>query len=144
MLLPDVRVSQTFRLAFHKFTCHGFTLKQTYYVSLDSGSASLGEVEDLSSNASAMVKISALSAWADLRVACASQKFLIPVVHPHEVALNRLWVGALKDFALLRVDSDNATGSGGMGSVDLSQSGLGREVLLPVSLLILEVYVPYD
>lgn len=99
----------------------------------DTSSASLGEVEDLSSNASAMVKISALSAWAELRIASASQQFLVAVVQPHKAILDKLWVGALKDYALMRVDSDGSAGSSNIGSLDLSQSGLGKEVLLPVS-----------
>jgi hypothetical protein len=102
-------------------------------VSSDTSSASLGEVEDLSSNASAMVKISALSAWAELRIVSASQKFLVAVVQPHKVTLNKLWVGALKDYALMRVDSDGSPGSSNIGALDLIQSGLGKEVLLPVS-----------
>jgi hypothetical protein len=99
----------------------------------DTSSASLGEVEDLSSNASAMVKISALSAWAELRIASASQQFLVAVVQPHKATLNKLWVGALKDYAWMRVDGDGSSGSSNIGSLDLSQSGLGKEVLLPVS-----------
>lgn len=99
----------------------------------DTSSASLGEVEDLSSNASAMVKISALSAWAELRIASSTQQFLVAVVQPHKAMLNKLWVGALKDYALMRVDSDGSPGSSNIGNFDLSQSGLGKEVLLPVS-----------
>jgi hypothetical protein len=94
----------------------------------------LGEVEDLSSNASAMVKISALSAWAELRIASATQGFLVAVVQPHKRNLNKLWVGALKDYALMRVDSDSSMGSSSVGPLEMAQSGLGKEVLLPVSL----------
>lgn len=80
-----------------------------------------------------MVKISALSAWAELRIASGTQKFLVAVVQPHKAVLNKLWVGALKDYALMRVDSDGSPSSSNIGSLDLAQSGLGKEVLLPVS-----------
>lgn len=80
-----------------------------------------------------MVKISALSAWAELRIASATQGFLVAVVQPHKQNLNKLWVGALKDYALMRVDSDNSMGPSSVGPLELTQSGLGKEVLLPVS-----------
>ena len=80
-----------------------------------------------------MVKISALSAWAELRIASATQKFLVAVVEPHKQKLNKLWVGALKDYALMRVDSDSSMGPSNVGPLELTQSGLGKEVLLPVS-----------
>lgn len=90
-------------------------------------SASLGEVEDLSSNASIMLKISTLSAWAELKIACSTQEYLRAVVRPHEASLTSLWVSSLRDYALLRADNDNDTGSG----PDVAQSGLAKEVLLP-------------
>lgn len=80
-----------------------------------------------------MVKISALSAWAELRIASATQKFLVAVVEPHKQKLNKLWVGALKDYALMRVDSDSSMGPSNVGPLEMTQSGLGKEVLLPVS-----------
>jgi hypothetical protein len=91
----------------------------------------LGDVENLSSNAAVTLKLAALTAWAQLRVSSETQTFLRDVVQPHQAMLNRLWVGTLKDYALLRVDPEAGSGlsSGGM---DLAQSGLGRETLLPV------------
>jgi len=101
--------------------------------SSDNNNEPLGDVENLSSNAAVTLKLAALTAWAQLRIASESQSFLKDVVRPQQEMLNRLWVGSLKDYALLR--ADNEAGSGlSSGGMDLAQSGLGRETLLPVGI----------
>jgi hypothetical protein len=89
-------------------------------------------VENLSSNAAATLKLSALTAWAQLRIASAAQPFLVEVVKPYQAMLDRLWVGSLRDYALLRADPETGPGLGS-GGMDLAQSGFGRDTLLPVS-----------
>jgi HEAT repeat protein len=86
----------------------------------------LGDVTDLSSSASVMLKISILAAWAELEIASTRQTYLVAVLQPYRYLLDPFWVGALRDFAQLRTDPD----MGAAGGMDYS-SGLGRDVLLP-------------
>lgn len=88
-------------------------------------SAALGQVEELSSNASIMLKIATLTAWAELKVASVSQTYLNAVISPSESTLADLWVQTLRDYALLRGDVDADIGA------DVAQSGLAKDVLLP-------------
>lgn len=87
---------------------------------------SLGDVSDLSPNASVMLKISILAAWAELQVASQRQTYLNEVIKPYRWLLGPFWVGSLRDYAGLRTDPD--MGSGGMGM----DTSVAREVLLPV------------
>lgn len=88
----------------------------------------LGDVQNLSTSASVMLKVSILAAWAELQIASTSQVYLIEVIKPYRWLLGPFWVGALRDYALLRTDPEmGAAPSAGM---DLS-SGMGRDVLLP-------------
>ena len=100
--------------------------------SSDAGMLSLGETGELSPNASAMLRISALSAWAQLQVATLHQEYLIDVVKPHHSTLASLWVAALRDYAGIRVDSEFLHELSSV-ALDSSYSSLGKEVLLPVS-----------
>jgi HEAT repeat-containing protein 5 len=93
---------------------------------------SLGETGELSPNASAMLRISTLSAWAQLEVASAQQPYLMNVVKPHRATLAALWVVALRDYASIRIDSEFLHESSSV-ALDSSYSSLGKEVLLPVS-----------
>lgn len=86
----------------------------------------LGDVQDLSSSASVMLKISILAAWAELQIASTRQSYLVNVLNPYRYLLGPFWVGALRDYAQLRTDPD----MGAAASMDYS-SGLGRDVLLP-------------
>ncbi|KAK8846574.1 hypothetical protein IAR55_005660 [Kwoniella newhampshirensis] len=89
---------------------------------------SLGDVEDLSANATVMLKISILAAWAELQVASLQQNYLTDVLKPYRYLLGPFWIGALRDYAQLRTDPEMGALSGaGMDS----GSGLGRDVLLP-------------
>lgn len=78
-----------------------------------------------------MLKLAAITAWAQLRIASEVQGFLREVVQPYEEMLNRLWIGSLRDYALLRADPETGPGLSS-GGFDLAQSGFGRETLLPV------------
>ena len=86
----------------------------------------------MSPNASAMLRITTLSAWAQLHVASTSQSYLENVIKPHKAKLAPLWIAALSDYASIRVDSEFTQESSTVG-IDASYSSLGKEVLMPVS-----------
>lgn len=92
---------------------------------------SLGDAGESSPNASAMLRISTLSAWAQLRIASEQQTYLIDVVKPHRATLASLWIASLRDYASLRADSE-FLGDASSVALDSSYSSLGKEVLLPV------------
>jgi HEAT repeat-containing protein 5 len=98
----------------------------------DSGMLSLGETGELSPNASAMLRISTLSAWAQLEVASSRQKYLSDVVKPYRATLASLWIASLRDYASIRIDSEFLHDTSSV-ALDSSYSSLGKEVLLPVS-----------
>jgi hypothetical protein len=91
--------------------------------------SSLGDVSDLSTNASIMLKISIVSAWAELQSSSVRQTYLKAVLEPHRPKLAPFWVTSLRDLARIRTDPDAGPGSSASG--DFMSSGLGREVLLP-------------
>lgn len=91
----------------------------------------LGEAGELSPNASAMLRISTLSAWAQLEIASQQQAYLVAVVKPYRDTLSALWISSLRDYASIRADSEFIHDT---SSVALdSYTSLGKEVLLPVS-----------
>ena len=98
---------------------------------LDAGMLSLGETGELSPNASAMLRISTLSAWAQLQVSSVHQTYLQKVVQPYRSTLASLWVAALRDYASIRIDSEFLHDTSSV-ALDSSYSSLGKEVLLPV------------
>ncbi|KAG8721134.1 hypothetical protein FRC09_008363 [Ceratobasidium sp. 395] len=93
------------------------------------GLLSIGDVAQLGPNASVMLRVSTLTAWAELEVASAREEYLQAVLKPYRGTLCFLWVSALRDYASIRADSevqqDNTSG------MDTSYTGLGRETLLP-------------
>ena len=93
----------------------------------------LGETGELSPNASAMLRISTLSAWAQLQVSSVQQGYLENVVKPYRSTLSSLWIASLRDYASIHVDSESLHDSSSL-ALDSSYSSLGKEVLLPVSL----------
>ncbi|KIL59187.1 hypothetical protein M378DRAFT_27111 [Amanita muscaria Koide BX008] len=95
-----------------------------------SGMVSLGEAREMSPNASAMLRITTLSAWAQLYVASFQQAYLENVIKPHKATLAPLWITVLRDYASIRVDSDFTQESQTVGN-DSTYLSLGREVLLP-------------
>ena len=97
-----------------------------------SGTLRLGDAAELSSNASVMLRVATLSAWARLEVASTEQEYLVEVVKPYRAALAPLWVSSLRDYASIRIDAE-ALDDAPAGAVDAANFTLGREVLLPVS-----------
>jgi hypothetical protein len=93
---------------------------------------SLGEAGELSPNASAMLRISTLSAWAQLEVASYHQAYLVAVVKPYRATLASMWIAALRDYATIKIDSESLQDTSA-SALD-SYSSLGKEVLLPVSI----------
>ena len=94
----------------------------------------MGEACELSPNASSMLRIATLSAWAQLEAASTQQGYLCAVINPYRGMLASLWVAALRDYANIRVDSEFLHESSSV-ALDSSYQNLGREVLLPVSML---------
>jgi HEAT repeat-containing protein 5 len=88
----------------------------------------------MSPNAAVMLKISTLTAWAELQIASTHQDYLKAVISPYQETLATLWIGALRDYASIRGDTEilqEATSS----AVDTLYLNLGKEVLLPVSFI---------
>ncbi|KAJ7168806.1 clathrin-coated vesicle protein [Mycena filopes] len=98
--------------------------------SKDSGMLSLGDTGELSPNASAMLRISTLSAWAQLEIASTQQAYLTNVLKPYRATLASLWLASLRDYASIRVDSEFLHDTSSV-ALDSSYSSLGKEVLLP-------------
>lgn len=95
---------------------------------VDGEMVTLGDAGDLSPNASVMLKVSILAAWAQLQIAASTQTYLNDVLKPYRWLLGPFWVGALRDYASLRTDPEmGAAVSAGL------ESGVARDVLLPVS-----------
>lgn len=84
-----------------------------------------------------MVKMSIFSAWAELQIASAEQKYLVEVLNPHIAKLTPLWLASLREYARLRFEPDiSTTGSGPAtlsGNLDSIYAALNRETLLQVS-----------
>ncbi|KAI0742742.1 clathrin-coated vesicle protein [Daedaleopsis nitida] len=95
-----------------------------------SGMLTLGDAAELSPNASVMLRIATLSAWAELEVASTQQPYLVQVVTPYRAVLAPLWISTLRDYASIRIDAE-ALDDTPTGALDSSYSSLGREVLLP-------------
>jgi hypothetical protein len=98
----------------------------------DSGMISLGDAGELGPNASAMLRISTLSAWAQLEIASSKQIYLVDIIKPYRSTLAQLWIASLRDYACIRANSEFLYDTSSV-SLDSSYSSLGREVLLPVS-----------
>ena len=96
--------------------------------------AAIGDLKGLSSNAAVMVKMSVFSAWAELQIASAEQKYLVDVLKPHIAHLTPLWLASLREYARLRFEPDiSSMGSASLsGSLDTIYAALNRETLLKV------------
>ncbi|KAF2454512.1 HEAT repeat protein-like protein [Lineolata rhizophorae] len=95
--------------------------------------AAIGDLKGLSSNAQVMVKMSVFSAWAELQIASAEQKYLTDVLKPHVAKLTPLWLSSLREFARLRFEPDISMSAGPAsltGSLDTIYAALNRETLL--------------
>jgi hypothetical protein len=100
--------------------------------SMDSESASIGELHGLSSNAAVMVKMAIFSAWAELQVASSERKYLADALKPRIAKLTPLWLSSLREYARLRFEPDisMAAGGGMSGNLDTIYAALNRETLL--------------
>ncbi len=102
-------------------------------LSSEPGLLHLGEAAELSPNASVMLRIAVLSAWAKLQAAATDKAYLREIINPHKAALASLWVGCLRDFASVKAGTeahDDVTA----GALDSSYANLGKDTLLPVSI----------
>lgn len=111
----------------------------------ESGLMRLGDAVDLGPNASVMLRIATLSAWAELEIASHTQKYLVNIVQPYRKVLASQWIGALRDYASIRAGTELLDDTSA-GAVDSSHASLGKEVLLPVGLahIILCSYLIYS
>lgn len=84
-----------------------------------------------------MLRVSTLTAWAELEIASAREEYLQKVLQPFRGTLALLWVSALRDYASIRADSEMQ--QDGISGMDASYTGLGRETLLPVGVCVVIV-----
>lgn len=94
--------------------------------------ATIGELTGLSPNASTMVKMAVLSAWAKLQTSAVEQKHLESVVEPHIKSLLPLWLVSLQKYARLRFEPDTSDSLGTTQSSDITYAAMNRETLLQV------------
>ncbi|KAF8315585.1 ARM repeat-containing protein [Clavulina sp. PMI_390] len=90
----------------------------------------IGDAQELSPNASVMLRVAVLAGWADLEVASVSKPYLKDVLNNHRRVLSTLWIASLRDYASIHADSELLQ-EAPSGSVDLAYTGMGREILLP-------------
>ncbi|KAI0030727.1 clathrin-coated vesicle protein [Vararia minispora EC-137] len=90
----------------------------------------LGEASEGSPNASAMLRIATLSAWAELASASIAQSYLSEVINPYRADLAKLWLAALRDYASIRAGSE-AVQDSSSAALDPAYVSLGRDILLP-------------
>ena len=86
---------------------------------------SLGEAGEGSPNASAMLRIATLSAWAQLASSTAEQPYLTDVIKPYRADLATLWIAALRDYASIRAGSEELQDSSS-ASLDARRQELSR------------------
>lgn len=87
-----------------------------------------------------MLRLSLLSAWAQLQVSSTEQQYLEGIVQPYVARLTPLWLSSLQDFARLKFEPDISSSVGGGGGTgggvgsnqDLDElyAALNRETLL--------------
>lgn len=98
--------------------------------------SAIGELRGLSPNAQIMVRMSVLSAWAELQVASIEKQYLVKVMKPHVAKLTPLWLSSLQEFARLRFEPDisNSTGPARPDEgLDVIYAAFNRQTLLKVS-----------
>ena len=97
---------------------------------------SMGDVADLSTTASVMLKTSIFSAWAELQCSSQRQAYLKAIVAPYLEMLGPFWLAALREYARIRTDPDASasasSGSSASTAFESAYAGLNREVALPV------------
>jgi len=101
--------------------------------SRESESASIGDLKALSSNAQIMVRMAVFSAWAELQIASAEQRYLVDVVKPHIARLVPSWLSSLREYSRLRFEPDISASMGATpagGDLDMVYAALNRQTLL--------------
>ena len=86
-----------------------------------------------SANGQIMLKLSLLSAWAQLQVSSIEQPYLEEIVRPYLKTLTPLWLSSLQDFAKLRFEPDISSSLGGPGNdhnLNELYAAFNRETLL--------------
>ncbi|KAG2133962.1 armadillo-type protein [Suillus cothurnatus] len=96
----------------------------------ESGNLTMGNFVDLSPNASGMLRVSILSAWARLEIASSEQTYLLDVIKPYRLILAPQWIASLRDYAVIRADSEFIHDASAV-ALDPSYASLGKVVLLP-------------
>ncbi|KAF9239616.1 armadillo-type protein [Melanogaster broomeanus] len=94
----------------------------------ESNNLTMRTLGELSPNASSMLRVSVLAAWARLEIASAEQTYLLDVIKPYRETLASQWIASLRDYAIIRADSEFVHDS---SIVDSSYASLGKVVLLP-------------
>ncbi|KAF9162925.1 hypothetical protein DFQ26_003103 [Actinomortierella ambigua] len=90
----------------------------------------VGDMTDLTPQASQMIKWAVLNAWAELQVASVHQQYLVEVLKPNLEELCKLWANALEEFARSRVEAEAVTTSSAnstAGLFDASYSSLNKD-----------------
>lgn len=88
-------------------------------------SSSFEAFKSFADNAKSMIRISILSAWAELQVSSVEQGYLSEVVSPCVKELTPMWLDSLKDYAQLKFEP---TTSG--NSMEVQYSTLSRETMV--------------
>ncbi|KAI0080179.1 ARM repeat-containing protein [Panus rudis PR-1116 ss-1] len=96
----------------------------------DSAVLRIGDAADIGPNASVMLRIAVLTAWAELKIASNSHQYLSRLLEPYKQDLAGLWIASLRDYASIKVGIEGLDDISA-GGLDSSHASLGREVLLP-------------
>ena len=109
-------------------------LTLTYVEAGETGNTAIGELKSLSTNAQTMVRMSVLSAWAELQVASMDRVYLTDVIKPHLASLIPLWLSSLQEFARLRFEPDisSSMSTNPDDNLDVIYAALNRQTLLQV------------
>jgi hypothetical protein len=97
----------------------------------------IGELKLPSTNARLMVKLSVLSAWAELQNQSTQREYLVDIVTPHVSTLISMWFETLTAYAKLQFEPDVVDGVGPEELVvDTQYSYASKEFLLQASIFI--------
>ncbi|KAG8531927.1 uncharacterized protein KY384_003563 [Bacidia gigantensis] len=108
----------------------------------DAQDSAVGDLRGLSTNAQTMIKLSVLSAWAELQVASTHHEYLVKVVQGHVAQLTPLWLSSLQEFARLRFEPDISSTTGPARpdeALDVVYAALNRQTLLKASRCLLHM-----
>ncbi|KZT57919.1 hypothetical protein CALCODRAFT_495577 [Calocera cornea HHB12733] len=91
---------------------------------------SLGEGGQLGPNATVMLRISVISAWAKLTISSGQRAYLEGIIRPHRQLLASLWVESMVDYARLKAHSEVTADSEEPAGAGMSSSVLEKDVTL--------------